>query len=357
MKRPQISLAVVMGVSIGVLANSRPYEGFVLSVALFAVLLWWMIKQQPSQRMFAVKAVAMPIAAILLCTAGLMAYYNLRVTGSALLLPHALYQRAYDPTPIFLWQEARPAPQYNNIQLAHFFTSGMAGQFYHRSWQGVEGTLMKKVNAYRSVFFWPGALPLLLFLPYVFRDRRIRLLVFIWIPCLIGLAMVVWSFTHYAAPILCIFYAAVVQSLRHMRAVKMNHRRIGMTLARVVIVLLLIDTGSEIYTFSKVPEVMGWLGGAGINERADIIADLNKTPGKHLVFVRYDPLHNLNFEWVFNGADIDGAKVVWAREVNPEQDAKLRAYFHDRQIWVIEPDVNAAKLLPYTPPKSTRASR
>jgi hypothetical protein len=80
-------------------------------------------------------------------------------------------------------------------------------------------------------------------------------------------------------------------------------------------------------------------------------------PGKHLVFVHYDPLHNPNFEWVFNGADIDGSKIVWAREVNPEQDAKLRAYFHDRQIWLIEPDVNAAKLLPYTPPKLTVAYR
>jgi hypothetical protein len=66
--------------------------------------------------------------------------------------------------------------------------------------------------------------------------------------------------------------------------------------------------------------------------------------------VRYSDDHNIHDEWVYNGADIDGAKVIWARELGEEQNAKLFAYFKDRQIWLVEPDVDNTEIRPYTPP-------
>jgi len=42
--------------------------------------------------------------------------------------------------------------------------------------------------------------------------------------------------------------------------------------------------------------------------------------------------------------------VVWAREVDEEQDAKLLQYFHDRRIWLVTPDTDNTFLAPYTPP-------
>jgi hypothetical protein len=56
---------------------------------------------------------------------------------------------------------------------------------------------------------------------------------------------------------------------------------------------------------------------------------LLREPGKHLVIVRYKPDHNIHDEWVYNGADIDGAQVLWARELDETQNAKLLAYFKD----------------------------
>jgi hypothetical protein len=69
-----------------------------------------------------------------------------------------------------------------------------------------------------------------------------------------------------------------------------------------------------------------------------------------LLMVRYSEDHNIHDEWVYNGADIDGSRVVWARELDPEQNAKLFAYYKDRDVWLVEPDIDNTEIEPYTPP-------
>ena len=72
-------------------------------------------------------------------------------------------------------------------------------------------------------------------------------------------------------------------------------------------------------------------------------------PGKHLVMVRYYDNHNPHEEWVYNDADINGSKILWARELDAQQNAKLFAYFKDRQIWLVNPDEDLPKLVTYEP--------
>ena len=55
----------------------------------------------------------------------------------------------------------------------------------------------------------------------------------------------------------------------------------------------------------------------------------------------------MNDEWVYNKADIDGAQVVWAREMDPDHNRKLLDYFKDRHIWLLEPDAEPPMLQPY----------
>jgi hypothetical protein len=65
---------------------------------------------------------------------------------------------------------------------------------------------------------------------------------------------------------------------------------------------------------------------------------LEAIPGKLLVFVRYLPRHIFQDEWVYNSADIDGARVVFARDLGTEANEQLRKYFPDRAVWLLEPD-------------------
>jgi len=88
----------------------------------------------------------------------------------------------------------------------------------------------------------------------------------------------------------------------------------------------------------------------GDPSRAAIQEKLLHAPGKHLILVRYEEDHNIHDEWVYNGAEIDSAKVLWARELDAEQNAKLLAYFNDRQVWLVEPDKDNTELIPYQAP-------
>jgi hypothetical protein len=51
---------------------------------------------------------------------------------------------------------------------------------------------------------------------------------------------------------------------------------------------------------------------------------------------RYQPAdgaqHDVDREWVYNAADIDFAKIVWARDMGAAQNQELLNYFHDRHV-------------------------
>jgi hypothetical protein len=70
-------------------------------------------------------------------------------------------------------------------------------------------------------------------------------------------------------------------------------------------------------------------------QRAAIQNKLEKLPQKQLVIVSYAPSHRLDFEWVYNSADIDASKVVWARDMGEQANQELLHYFHDREAWAV----------------------
>jgi hypothetical protein len=85
--------------------------------------------------------------------------------------------------------------------------------------------------------------------------------------------------------------------------------------------------------------------------RARVLAQLNAMDDKQLAIVRYGPDHNAVMnEWVYNRADIDGAKVVWAREMDAADNRELLQYFHDRRAWLVEADEVPPKITPYPIP-------
>jgi hypothetical protein len=68
---------------------------------------------------------------------------------------------------------------------------------------------------------------------------------------------------------------------------------------------------------------------------------------KQLVIVQYSPDHSPDQEWVYNAADIDRSKVVWARQTDPKSDAELVSYFADREIWLLKADSRPQHVVPY----------
>ena len=74
---------------------------------------------------------------------------------------------------------------------------------------------------------------------------------------------------------------------------------------------------------------------------------LEHQPGKQLVIARYWGNHEPFDEWVYNAADIDNSKVIWARDLGAAGNLELIHYYKDRTVWLVEPDAIPARISPY----------
>lgn len=346
-RRASTGSALLLGVGVAILANSRPYEGLLFCIPPFAWLLLWLAGKIKSRDTAGtcIRHVFVPVSLVVILTLAFIAYYDWRLTGNPLLMPHVLNTRTYHTTPLFLWEHNKPPLQYNNNQFEDFY-NGWEREDYHTTWHDAAAVTIEKIARMSVEFLWLGALFLLPALPFAFRDRRMRLLLITMLVCFAGVFAVIWSAPHYAAPVTCIVYALVAQSVRHLRTMRWRGRTLGVAFSRALVLLLVLGTVSQVAYRHCDPL---WWTCAGDSSRVSVMKQLEKLPGKHLIIVRYSDEHNIHDEWVYNGADIDGAKILWARELDEEQNKKLFAYFKDRQIWLVEPDVNNTEIKPYTP--------
>ena len=354
LRKPKLFDTLMLGIGVAILANSRPYEGFLFFLPTGGVLLWWLAGRAkksfaPSTRF---KAVFLPLAALLLFSGAFTAYYNYRLTGNPLLFPHVLSMRTYHTESLFLWEHPKPPLHYNNAAFEQFFNERLRKE-YTPSWPNAWHVLELKASLFAQAYLWPGSLLLLPFVPLVFLGKKLRLLSATLAIVLAGGLPLVWSNPHYVAPVTAIVFALVIQAMRRLRILRIRgSRRIGMALARAVVLLLLVETVSNIERDICNP-MRPWCGGDA--NREAIRASLQQTPGKHLVVVRYAGYHDVLNEWVYNGADIDGGKVLWARELGAEQNLKLVDYFKDRAVWLVEPDKPSVVLVPYQRPSPVAA--
>lgn len=106
-----------------------------------------------------------------------IAYYNWRVTGNALLPPFVLNQRVYfRGQPVFIWGKKLPPLHTLNPQFDAYYNIFPGG--FDGTWRGLMFVTWKKVVKFRDFFlFTESALMVpLLALPWILRDRKMRLL-------------------------------------------------------------------------------------------------------------------------------------------------------------------------------------
>ena len=342
--------ALLLGLGLAILANSRPYEGLLLSIPAGGWFLWWLAGKTRSAVSSRIRltCVLAPLTAVLVLNLVFMGYYNWRLTGNALLFPHVLNSRTYSTVGLFLWDHPKPPLEYRNQQFEDFY-NGWEREDYQNTWQDVWRVTQEKLTRSGSTYVWWGALLLLPGLPFALRDRK--MLVPVSALALVGAGFLVsiWSFPHYAAPATCAIFLLLVQAVRHLRRIRLAKRSVGAALSCAALFLLPVEVG--LLASNRRCDPLEWAC-QGDPSRAAIEEKLSHTPGKHLILVRYEEDHNIHDEWVYNGAEIDSAKVVWARELDPQQNARLLAYFKDRHTWLVEPDKDNTELIPYTTPPS-----
>ena len=342
-RKPSLALGVLLGLGVAILLNSRPYETLFFCAPVSIAFLVWMFRQakQPAARRASLRLVLLPASTILLLTACSMLYYNARTTGNPIELPYAYAARLYSHAATFVWQTPEPALHYNNVDLAAFYDQFESKQ-YDRTWSTVESVFEEKLRRSTVVFLWPACWLLLPGLLFIYRDARLRLFLYSLLAILLAYALVVWPGPHYLAPATAVIFALLVQAARHLRTMRVYRFPLGAALSRALVFALVLDVWS--LAAQRIGDPQGW-GGWGLVDRADLQEKLESTPGKHLVLVHYGEGHSVHEEWVYNAADIDSCKVVWARDLPGDVNARLLDYYRERAVWLVTPDSNRVSLL------------
>ena len=342
-RRPSIGMGIALGLGVAILFNSRPYESvfFSIPVAIAALFWLWGECKKAETRRTALRLVVLPAGILLLVTACLMARYNWRVTGHATLPPYAYDARLHNSAALFVWQTPKPAIQYDNVEMENFYNQ-YERLAYDRTWPTFKAVFQDKWQHCSLAFLWPACWLLVPGALFLFRDSRLRPPLLALLAVLFGYCLVVWPGPHYIAPAAGVLFAVLAQSIRHLRTMRILRRPIGAALSRAILLALVVDV--SLLVSQRLGDSQGW-GGWGLSERADLLHELESKPGKHVVLVRYGPDHSVHEEWVFNAADIDASKVVWARDLPGERNAALFRYYPDRTIWLATPDTADVSVL------------
>jgi hypothetical protein len=336
--RRQLAHAATWAVGLAILLNSRPFDGLVLAVVSAALIAW---KLGPLTTI--ATRVAWPAAAVLVPVGLFMLYFNVQVTGHPFELPYQVHERQYTVANNFLWSHNNPEPVYNHAVMRKFWTKVNVDQGKDMD-HNLGATFLLKISSMYGFFFcfFPLFLPALIW-PYPLQTPQERLGILLLAGGLLALVPVVGFQYHYAAAIMALIYLRFLQSIDHLRKWRPHSKPWGLALTVLLIALIPIQFGRDVWKLFADGEYAPPMAQPYHN----MLQQLEALPGRQLVLVRYAPSHDVYQEWVYNRADIDSAHVVWAREMNPSEDARLIQYFRGRSVWLLEPDQSPPKLTHY----------
>ncbi|HVH86927.1 MAG TPA: hypothetical protein VM912_09390 [Terriglobales bacterium] len=319
---------LVLGV--GLLANSRPYEGFLFALPLALGLLVWVVRTHTYIRILA------PTMALGVILVGWMAYFNYRGTGRPTEMPYTANFEQYHFVRPFFGMGMKPFPHYNNYEMAALFSAweGTPGRLA-RTWSGIQKLEKTKFHFYYREHFAPLLTLALIGCFFCFRREQRSYLGFTFSAVLIGLfAVVWWPLSSYPAPLLVSFYGLAFLGIRYFGTARPRNYRLGRYWARglavAVLIVPLINIPHEIHKASKIRYPLQWN-----EDRERVMHQLEAQPDNALVLVSYAPMHDPAQEWVYNTPDIDSQKVIFARALGAEKDCDLVHYYDNRRIWFV----------------------
>jgi hypothetical protein len=346
MYKPYIRDSLLTGAGLAILANSRPFEGLLLSLPTGIFLFLHIIDQRGQSLWLSIRRTVVPIVFVLALTIVAMGFYNLRVTGNFLRIPYQIHETTYALAPVFLWQELPSEPEFRH-QVIRNLHATYALPFYS-SQRSISGFLTKDV--YRlllleiqalNIFLLPVIIAFPMLMPWIFGNFWPRRSLLIYFVLNLGLLTETFKYAHYLAPIMGLNYYFVLNAFRLTRR---RNRKIGDATLRLTLISAVAGLVISLHTTIKKDNSSGWHV-----QRAQILKLLKQENGEHLVVVSYGPGHSVHHEWVYNEADIDRSNVVFARGINNTEDCQLVAYFKSRRIWSLDivDDQSIPKLKPY----------
>jgi len=346
--------ALLLGIGLAIHLLTRPYETIFLGLAVLLFFVPPLRKPAEVRRLARIAA----IAAIAVAPAIVLTLLqNRAVTGNWITLPYALSQYQYG-VPTSLTIQPNPVA-HADLTVQQQMDYRMQTSFRPSGGETLRTYLERleyRVRYYRFFFIPPLYLALVAFLPLLRQWR------FAWVAFTVTLFALGTNFfpafqVHYVAACTCLFVLMSVAGLERLNRLTIGGRPAGAEAARLIFfvcvahflfwyTLHIFDTG-EISLSVRPYETWDSINHTNPERRIAIKTELEKAPGDLMVFVRYAPQHIFQEEWVWNAADIDNARIVWARDLGPEENAKLIAYYPARTALLFEPDAHPMRLTRY----------
>ena len=332
----RIRNAVLLGVGLGVQLLTRPYEAIflLLSAALF------LLPRATGRTIAVASLAALPAIALTLAQ-------NRAVTGSWTTLPYQLSREQYGVPTTFTFQP-NPAP---HRELSQEERDGYEAQslVHDREARKSFGRRLADRLHWSRFFFLPPLYLALACYLFTLRDRRMLGVLLCVALFVAGTTFYPYFHPHYIAAIACLFVLMSVAGLERLGRSNPHAAALIFLLAVAHFIFWygLHLTGSE----DTVAALPASEGGEFVNHgdpegRIAVLSRLSQAPGRQLVFVRFAPLHPLR-EWIGNEANIDPAGIVWALDLGRSENGKLRRYYPDRTVWLLEPDQRPPRLGAY----------
>ncbi|TAM82085.1 MAG: hypothetical protein EPN47_10030 [Acidobacteria bacterium] len=351
--------ALLMGAGFAILATSRPFEGLFFCIPVAVALLVWLWKLKPPELGRALKGAMVPLVAVLALTLVGMGYYFRRTTGSPFKTPYVIFEHTYNPIPIFPWQPLKPFPAYNYPHIRRVYLEILDG-FYQptQTFAGLVAVTLTRLGIMGSFYFGAVFIFPLLFaagiLPVGFSWRKLsantRLLAAVSAAVILANLLPIWYMPHYTSPATCALLALVLIAIRRVQSFEWRGKSSGLFIARAIpsicILLLVLRVAAPAWADNRIPD---WCYLTASNDnRADVLHKLKGYAGAQLAIVHHNPESDYGFDdWVYNRADLDSAKVIWAHDMGPAKNQELINYFKGRNVWLVDADSHPPKLEPY----------
>jgi hypothetical protein len=350
---PRTRDAVLLGTGFGLHLLVRQFESVFLALAVglfflpgFRAAVRWRVWWKP------VAVATLAVAPALLLTFA----QNKAVTGRWTTLPEQLSQWEYG-VPAALTFQPPPTPH-------HPLTPQQASEYRAQLafFQGPETLqtyllrLEYRIRFYRFFFLPPLYLAALAFL------TRLREWRYAWVAATLAIFALGVNFfpafqTHYLAALTCLFVLVAVAGLEQIARIAIRGQAVGAEAAGLLLLLSIAQFGfwygvHLAEAAGGLPEALRYETWDGLNHqnparRIFVNQQLAELPGKLLVFVHYQPHHLFQDEWVYNRADIDASRIVWARDLGDAENQKLLRYYSGRTAIRLNPDARPPELSPY----------
>jgi hypothetical protein len=367
-RKLSVSSTVWMTVGGVILLNSRPFEGTLTMLPMLTVLLAWLLRDTTNR--FSNKFSKVILPGLLVAVIGLsaMGYQYYRVTGNAFTMPYSVHHEQYYPTPLFIFQPINKSAIKGNARIRRIYDTYTSPP--------ILGNLLKIEGLPDSLYLSPfyGIVYLVTALPLFFFSPMLTILLFAVLPLLIWRSRwlllitvtivftfacmclgIWWDQYHYAAPLTSCFFLLITEGFRQFYVVSKK----GTKRRFVFFTLLGLTIGSFIFIqmFSyEQPQMNEDFSNQKTMISEHLVANeplqvkiptratffkvefedvIEKLPNKYIAIVTYNSGYDFHDEIVYNKADIENSKLIWAHNLGSEKNKLLIDYYNDRKVvWI-----------------------